>query len=83
VNTNAGVTVNTSAFTMTNSFDGVNVTLSWPLDHTGYRLQAQTNTLATGLGTNWVDVAGASTTNKVVIPVSTGNGSVFYRLIYP
>jgi hypothetical protein len=73
----------TTPFTMTNSFDGVNLTLSWPLDHTGFRLQAQTNDLATGLGTNWVDVAGSTTTNQVVIPVNADNGSVFYRLIYP
>jgi hypothetical protein len=25
----------------------------------------------------------ANTTNKVNIPVNAGNGSVFYRLIYP
>jgi autotransporter-associated beta strand protein len=80
--------INTNSFTLTNSFDGVNLTLSWPLDHTGYRLQAQTNTLATGLYTNWVDIdahftPAANSTNKVVIPVSVGNGSVFYRLIYP
>jgi autotransporter-associated beta strand protein len=80
---NTSPAVSTTPFTLTNSYDGVNVTLSWPLDHTGYRLQAQTNTMVVGLYTNWVDVAGATTTNKVVIPVSKGNGSVFYRLIYP
>ena len=30
--------------------------LSWPWDHTGWRLQAQTNSLAIGLGTNWFNV---------------------------
>jgi hypothetical protein len=60
-----------------------NLTLSWPVDHTGWRLQTQTNELGTGLGTNWFDVLDSATTNSVVFPVDVNNGSVFYRLIYP
>jgi hypothetical protein len=37
----------------------------------------------TGLGTNWVRVATSTSTNKVFWPIVTGNGSVFFRLIYP
>jgi hypothetical protein len=59
------------------------LTLSWPTDHTGWRLEAQTNSLAAGLGTNWATVANSSGTNKMVIPIITTNGSVFFRLIYP
>ena len=86
VDTNSAISTN--SFTVTNSFDGVNLTLSWRLDHIGYRLQSQTNTLAIGLYTNWVDIdaqftPAANTTNKVIIPIVTTNGSVFYRLIYP
>lgn len=58
------------------------LTLSWPADHIGWTLQAQTNSLSVGLGANWVNVTGSSTTNQVVIPISLTNGSVFYRLIY-
>lgn len=58
-------------------------TLSWPSDHTGWRVQMQTNNLATGLGTNWLDVASTAATNQMTMPVSTGNGSVFFRLVYP
>jgi len=76
------VTVNTNVTSITNTFDGSNLTLTWPQDHIGWRLQAQTNALSTGLGTNWVDVAGANQTNLVVIPVSRTNATVFYRLIY-
>jgi hypothetical protein len=57
--------------------------LSWPSDHTGWRLQRQTNSLAQGLGTNWVDVAGATTTNALILPVNPASGSVFYRMINP
>jgi autotransporter-associated beta strand protein len=64
------------------SVSGGNINLSWPADHTGWTLQAQTNNLSAGLGTNWVDVAGSTTTNQVVIPINPTNPSVFYRLIY-
>ena len=56
---------------------------SWPADHTGWRLQSQTNTLTTGLGANWFDVAGANTTNAVTLPVNFNSGDAFFRLIYP
>jgi hypothetical protein len=53
------------------------LTLSWPADHTGWFLQAQTNSL----GTNWVDLPGSSSTNLVTIPMNPINGSVFYRMM--
>lgn len=62
---------------------GGTLTLSWPTDHIGWRLQAQTNSLNTGLGNNWFDVPDSSSTNRVALPVDINNGSVFYRLIFP
>jgi autotransporter-associated beta strand protein len=59
------------------------LTLSWPTDHIGWRLQAQTNSPNTGLGTNWVDVPASSSTNSVTMPLDANNGSVFYRMVYP
>lgn len=59
---------------------GGNLTLSWPLDHTGWTLQVQTNSLATGLSNNWVDVPGSAATNSVTVPMVPANGAVFYRL---
>ena len=59
------------------------LTLAWPADHTGWRLQAQTNSLAAGLGTNWADVTGSTTTNRVIIPINPTNGIVFYRVVSP
>lgn len=59
------------------------LSLSWPLDHTGWRLQAQTNDLSAGLSPNWFEVTGSAATNQVVLPVDANIGSVFYRLIYP
>ncbi|HEX3628028.1 MAG TPA: LamG-like jellyroll fold domain-containing protein [Verrucomicrobiae bacterium] len=59
------------------------LTLSWPKDHQGWQLQAQTNDASVGLSTNWVNVAGTTGTNQVVIPINLTNGTVFYRLTYP
>jgi hypothetical protein len=59
------------------------VTFSWPGDHTGWRLQVQTNSLDMGLGTNWSDVAGATATNQITIPINATGGTAFYRLAYP
>jgi len=56
--------------------------LAWPATHTGWRLQVQTNWLNSGLGTNWTDIP-ATFTNQIAVPISTVNGSVFYRLVYP
>jgi hypothetical protein len=57
--------------------------LSWPSDHTGWQLQAQTNSVSAGIKNNWVNVSGSTTTNLVVVPVNLANGCVFYRLVYP
>ncbi|HTV41291.1 MAG TPA: LamG-like jellyroll fold domain-containing protein [Candidatus Sulfotelmatobacter sp.] len=57
--------------------------LSWPGDHTGWQLQAQTNQFSVGLSTNWLNVAGSTGTNQIVVPINLTNGSVFYRLVYP
>lgn len=58
---------------------GSQIQFSWPADHFGWRLQAQTNSL----GTNWFTVSGSTLTNRLFIPIDVGNGSVFFRLIYP
>ena len=62
---------------------GNQLQMTWPEDHTGWRLQSQTNSLAVGLSTNWVDVPGSAQTNAVMMPVDTSNGAVFFRLIRP
>jgi hypothetical protein len=72
--------VNTNPTNIVTSVSGGNLTLSWPTDHTGFTLQSQTNSLSVGLATNWVNVAGSTTTNQVVIPINAANGAVFYRL---
>ncbi len=62
---------------------GTQLHLSWPLDHTGWTLQAQTNSLNVGISNNWFPVDGSTTTNEVFLPINATNGAVFYRLYLP
>ena len=59
------------------------IQLNWPTDHTGWRLEAQTNSLSAGLGTNWITVASSAATNSMLLPLAQTNASVFFRLVYP
>jgi hypothetical protein len=59
-----------------------NLYMSWPSDHVGWFLQAETNALSVGLSSNWVNVVGSDQTNAVVMPINPTNGSVFYRMFH-
>ncbi|HEV2693309.1 MAG TPA: autotransporter-associated beta strand repeat-containing protein [Verrucomicrobiae bacterium] len=76
-------TVNPTPAPITTVVNGNQLTLSWPADHTGWRLQVQTNGLNRGLNTNWSDVAGSTTVNSVSVTMNPVNGTVFYRMVYP
>jgi len=75
--------LNTNAPVLTNLVSGSTMTLSWPLDRTGWSLQAQTNTLARGISNNWSVVTGSLATNSVTVSIVKTNPTVFYRLSLP
>jgi hypothetical protein len=75
--------VNTNPTNIVAVLTGNQLNLSWPADHTGWRLQVQTNSSSTGLGSNWVDVPGSTSVNSVNFTVDPANGAVFFRMIYP
>ena len=78
--------VNTAPTNLTWSASAGSLTLSWPLDHLGWRLLAQTNNLQSGVSRNpldWAMVPGSDQTNLVSVPLSPGKPSEFYRLVYP
>jgi PA14 domain/F5/8 type C domain len=56
--------------------------IAWPADHTGWRLEMQTNSINLGLGTDWTTVAGTMTSNQFTVPIRSTD-SVFFRLVYP
>ena len=75
--------VNLSPTNITAQVSEGNLMLSWPQDHTGWSLEAQTNGVDASLRTNWFRVAGGTATNVWVVPMDTANLSVFFRLSYP
>jgi hypothetical protein len=62
------------------SLTSSNITLQWPSDHTGWALQAQTNSASSGLSTNWNTLSGSTATNEVTIPIDPTQGNVFFRM---
>lgn len=79
VNTNAALANNPTNITVLVS--GGTLSLTWPTDHLGWTLQAQTNTLGVGLKTNgWVDVPGSSAQTSATITMDPTQPTVFYRL---
>ena len=75
--------VATNPTNITATVSGSTLTLSWPADHTGWHLQLQTNSLTTGLYTNWVTLPGSDLVNTTNFTINPANGSVFYRMVYP
>jgi uncharacterized repeat protein (TIGR02543 family) len=69
--------------TITNSYNSGTSTLSlsWPAGQ-GWRLQQQTNSLSTGISTNWVYVTDGSVSSTNIL-VNPTRPAVFYRLTYP
>jgi autotransporter-associated beta strand protein len=76
-------TVNTTPTRLAAVVSAGQLTLSWPTDHTGWKLQAQTNALATGLTFTWNDVPGSTSTNLMTFPINPAAPTVFYRMKYP
>jgi autotransporter-associated beta strand protein len=50
---------------------------SWPDYYAGFRLQMQTNSASLGLGTNWVNIPGA-TNGAAVVPMTNSVGTTFF-----
>jgi glucose/arabinose dehydrogenase len=80
-NGNGGVVYKLFSVRLTAHASGNLLDISWPV--AGGRLQTQSNSPGAGIGTNWVTVAGSTTTNHVVVPIDPANGSAFYRLAIP
>jgi hypothetical protein len=78
--------VNTTPTRITATLAGSVLQLVWPADHTGWRLQVQTNNLAAGLSLNtndWMTVQGSTSINQTNITIDVTNRTEFYRLVYP
>ena len=72
--------VNPTPVSITTSVSGGNLVLTWPTGP-GWVLEVQTNTLSTGLSTNWVRQSSAN--SPYTVTPNSSKGTVFYRLVYP
>lgn len=76
------VTALQPAPTITTTFSGNQLTLSWPASWTGgVHLQSQTNSISKGLSTNWITIPGTDLSNTYSTTINKTNGCAFYRLI--
>lgn len=57
---------------------GNNLQFSWT--GSGFKLQAQTNSLSVGVSNNWGDYPGGGS-SPVNVPINVANGAVFFRLV--
>ena len=78
----AAATITTFFLPATDGFGGT-LQLSWPVNDLGWILQTQTNSLNTGLSTNWVDVPGSRAITQTNISVDPAKPMMFYRLRSP
>ncbi len=62
---------------------GGQLQITWPQDHTGWRLQVQTNGLTNGLAGSWATVSASNSTNQMIFPSVVTNGGIYFRLVYP
>ena len=63
------------------NFSGNTLELSWPEDHTGWRIE--TNVVGVAALNSWFPLSGSTTTNQISVPVSPSGPPVFFRLVFP
>ncbi len=64
------------------SLENNSLSIHWPSEQIGWRLEMQTNALETGLGTNWIFVPDSNGTNRITVPISPSRNA-FFRLAFP
>jgi autotransporter-associated beta strand protein len=80
------INLNPTNLTAVVTNNGATLALSWPADHTGWRLIMQTNSLSVGLNSNtndWTTVPGSTGFNATNLTINPAVPTVFYRLVYP
>jgi len=77
------ITVSTYPTNLTAVRSGDGLQLSWPASHIGWRLERRNVELDTGLLGNWISVEGATTTNRLHLPLGKQPEAVLFRLAYP
>lgn len=77
-------TIATYSTNLTATVSGGSLEITWPATHTGWYLQAQTNTLGVGLTANgWGTLSNTAAVNGYTNVIDPANGAVFFRLAKP
>lgn len=66
---------------LTTTVAGNTLTLSWPANYLGSRLES--NSVSLTASGSWFTVPGSAVTNLMTLPISTADSNVFFRLVYP
>jgi autotransporter-associated beta strand protein len=74
-------TVALNPVNVTASPSGNMLELSWPADHTGWRVE--TNAVDITDPNFWFTFPGSTTTNDLVLPINPASSQVFFRLVFP
>jgi len=89
ISANSGVSIQSAPVTKSPLFASLlnrgQLGITWPADHMGWLLQAQTSSLAGGIGTNWVTIPGSELSTQYNCTVDSGvaSKSVLFRLVPP
>lgn len=75
--------VNTNSFPLNASLSGNTLSLSWPPDRLGWKVQMQTNSLSTGLNGSWVTLPATASVTNYSVTINPANPTVFIRMVYP
>jgi len=78
-------TIASAPTNMTVHVTGNTLSISWPQDHQGWILQAQTNGSGGGLMPNgtWYNISGSDSSTSQTITIDPAQPTVYYRLVRP
>ena len=67
--------------TLATTVNGNILSLAWPSNYLGCRLESNSISLTTP--GSWFTVSGSTATNLMTLPIDAANTNVFFRLVYP
>lgn len=66
---------------LASAFTGNTLTLTWPTNYLGCRLES--NSVSLAVPGAWFPVSGSGATNQMFLPLDAAASNVFFRLVYP
>ena len=79
--TSAPPVINPNPTNITLSVSGNQLTLGWPVDHTGWLLQS--NSVSLTSSNSWFTIQGSGSTNQLFLTIDRSQSNVFFRMLKP